>query len=172
KMYGPSVMPPQPDGVWQVVYSGRRWLESDGDDRYRRALYTYWRRTTPYPSMMAFDTPSREFCMPRRIATNTPLQALVTLNDTVYLEAAAALAEQMMALDSPERDQRLRHGFERVLMEPPSEPQLSALRKLYEQALQDTEQRQGIASAEEREKVALTIVANALLNMDAFVMKS
>lgn len=172
KMYGPSVMPPQPDGVWQVVYSGRRWLESEGEDRYRRALYTYWRRTTPYPSMMAFDSPSREFCMPRRIATNTPLQALVTLNDTVYLEAAAALAEQMLAIDSPERDQRLRFGFERVLMEPPSENQLAALRKLYEQALQDAKKRQAITVPEEREKIALTIVANALLNMDAFVMKS
>ncbi|MEL6589181.1 MAG: DUF1553 domain-containing protein, partial [Bacteroidota bacterium] len=172
KMYGPSVMPPQPDGVWQVVYSGRRWLESEGEDRYRRALYTYWRRTTPYPSMMAFDSPSREFCMPRRIATNTPLQALVTLNDTVYLEAAAALAEQMLAIDSPERDQRLRYGFERVLMESPNERQLTALRKLYDQALQDAGERQGITAPEEREKVALTIVANALLNMDAFVMKS
>lgn len=172
KMYGPSVMPPQPDGVWQVVYSGRTWLESEGEDRHRRALYTYWRRTTPYPSMTAFDTPSRELCMPRRISTNTPLQALVTLNDTVYLEAAAALADQMMAFDNPDRDERLKYGYERVLMEGPNERQLVALRKLYDQALTDAKGRQGLKDAEAAEKVALTIVANALLNMDAFVMKS
>ncbi|MEM6346154.1 MAG: DUF1553 domain-containing protein [Bacteroidota bacterium] len=172
KMYGPSVMPPQPDGVWQVVYSGRRWLESEGEDRHRRALYTYWRRTTPYPSMVAFDSPTRELCMPRRIATNTPLQALVTLNDTVYLEAAAALAAQMMAFENPERSEKLKFGFERVLMESPSERQLVALNRLYEQALMDAKERQALNDPQEIEKTALTIVANALLNMDAFVMKS
>ncbi|MDQ3395729.1 MAG: DUF1553 domain-containing protein, partial [Bacteroidota bacterium] len=75
KMLGPSVMPPQPEGVWQVVYSGLEWKTSEGEDKYRRALYTFWRRTSPYPSMTTFDSPSREFCVPRRFNTNTPLQA-------------------------------------------------------------------------------------------------
>jgi len=96
KMYGKGVMPPQPEGVWQVVYSGAKWKTSEGEDRYRRALYTYWRRTSPYPSLISFDAPSREFCFPRRIRTNTPLQSLVTLNDPVYIETAIALAQKIL----------------------------------------------------------------------------
>ena len=94
---GPPVMPPQPEGVWQVVYNGSKWETPPGDDRYRRALYTYWRRTSPYPSFMTFDASSREVCTARRVVTNTPLQALVTLNDPVYFEAARALAKRMAA---------------------------------------------------------------------------
>jgi hypothetical protein len=86
KVGGESVMPPQPDGIWNVVYSNHKW-ETMPEDKYRRGLYTFWRRTTPYPSMVSFDSPSREFCVSRRIRTNTPLQALITLNDPVYLEA-------------------------------------------------------------------------------------
>ena len=96
KMYGPSVMPPQPEGVWQVIRNVLRWEESKGEDRYRRALYTFWRRSSPYPSFISFDSPSRELCVSRRINTNTPLQALTTLNDTVYVEAARALGQLMM----------------------------------------------------------------------------
>ncbi len=91
---GPSVMPPQPDGVWRTVYSSAQWVTAEGPDRYRRGLYTYWRRTSPYPSFLTFDAPSREFCTARRIPTNTPLQALVTLNDPVYIECATALAQR------------------------------------------------------------------------------
>ena len=90
KMYGPSVMPVQPDGIWQSPYDGESWKQSTGEDLHRRALYTYWKRTAPYPSMVTFDSPSREFCQLRRLRTNTPLQALVTLNDPVYVEAARA----------------------------------------------------------------------------------
>jgi hypothetical protein len=92
KRGGPPVMPPQPEGVWQVVYSGDAWRTSEGEDRYRRAIYTFLRRTSPYPSFLAFDSTSRETCTVRRIRTNTPLAALVTLNDPVYLECAQALA--------------------------------------------------------------------------------
>ena len=95
KMHGPSVMPPQPEGIWLSPYDGGKWKESEGEDRYRRGLYTYWKRTAPYPSMTTFDAPSREFCQSRRIRTNTPLQALVTMNDPVYLESAQRLAEYM-----------------------------------------------------------------------------
>ncbi|MCA8970493.1 MAG: PSD1 domain-containing protein, partial [Planctomycetes bacterium] len=77
KRYGPPVMPVQPDGVWSIVYSADRWVTSTGEDRHRRALYTFWRRTSPYPALTIFDAPSREFCVLDRGATNTPLQALV-----------------------------------------------------------------------------------------------
>ena len=103
KMLGPSVMPMQPDGIWQSPYAGETWMPSTGEDRHRRALYTYWKRTAPYPSMVTFDSPSREFCQSRRIRTNTPLQALVTLNDPVYIEAAQALATYMQQHGSTPR---------------------------------------------------------------------
>ena len=97
KMYGPPVMPPQPEGIWRSVYSDAKWETDTGEDRYRRAIYTYWKRTSSYPSMMTFDMPSREVCTMRRIPTNTPLQALVTLNDEAYVECAAGLADRMIA---------------------------------------------------------------------------
>ena len=75
KFGGPSVMPPMPDGIWNSPYSGDRWSTSAGEDRYRRGLYTFWKRTNPYPSFMSFDAPSREVCTVRRPRTNTPLQA-------------------------------------------------------------------------------------------------
>ena len=92
KMFGPSVKPPRPNLGLRAAFGGSTdWNASPGEDRYRRGIYTSWRRTTPYPSMTTFDAPSREFCAVRRIRTNTPLQALVTLNDPVFVEASQAL---------------------------------------------------------------------------------
>src|SRR5439155_8356440 len=92
KMLGPSVYPPQPEGLWQAAFNGERtWATSTGEDRYRRGIYTFWRRTVPYPSMAAFDAPSRGLCTVRRIRTNTPLQPVVTLNAAGYAEASQAL---------------------------------------------------------------------------------
>ena len=89
KLGGPSVFPPQPAGLWQAAFNGERtWTTSQGEDRYRRGLYIFWRRTVPYPSMATFDAPSREICAIKRVRTNTPLQSFVTLNDPVYVEAA------------------------------------------------------------------------------------
>ena len=98
-MGGPSVFPPQPDGPLAGGLQRRSGPgpTSKGEDRYRRGLYTFWRRTVPYPSMATFDAPSREICTVRRVRTNTPLQALVTLNDPVYVEAAQALARRIVA---------------------------------------------------------------------------
>ena len=95
-MGGPPVMPPQPAGVWNTVYNDSKWTDATGPDRYRRAVYTYVKRTSGYPSFLMFDASDRDTSLPRRIATNTPLQALVTLNDPVYQEAAKALAERVM----------------------------------------------------------------------------
>ena len=96
KMYGPSVYPQQPPGIWNMPYNSDKWTTSEGEDRYRRSLYTFWRRTSPYPSFMTFDATSREFCQVRRVRTNTPLQALTLLNDPASFEAARALAARMM----------------------------------------------------------------------------
>ena len=96
KIGGPSVFPPQPDGIWDIPYSNDKWVTSEGEDRYRRGLYTFIRRSAAYPSFMTFDATSRESCTVRRVRTNTPLQALVTLNDEAFFEAAQALAARVL----------------------------------------------------------------------------
>src|SRR5213075_1248389 len=96
KMYGPPVRPPQPSlGLAAAFGSSLDWKTSEGEDRYRRALYIEWRRTNPYASLATFDAPNREVCALKRPRSNTPLQALVTLNDPVYVEAAQSLARRM-----------------------------------------------------------------------------
>ena len=171
RMYGPSVMPPQPEGLWKNPYDSRQWQTSEGDDRYRRAIYTYWRRTVPYPSMATFDSPSREFCVSRRIRTNTPLQALVSLNDPVFIEAAQALAERMQKAKDP-----ITAGYTYAMGTSPNREALDVLTALYTDAF--THYTEGTEDAarligdhESAELAALTIVANAILNLDQFLMK-
>lgn len=174
KMYGPSVMPLQPDGVWQVVYSGLNWITSPGEDQYRRALYTYWRRTSPYPSMITFDGPSREFCVPRRITTNTPLQALTTLNDEVYLEAAQALAQRMMHAGRVE--EQIKQGYRLAMVKEIDPAKLHDLQQLYKEALlqyeKDPEAAEKMVGKKDAALAALTVVANAIMNLDEFLTKS
>src|SRR6185436_15203929 len=106
KMYGPPVNPPQPNiGLKAAFGSDIDWKVSAGEDRHRRAIYTMWRRSNPYPPMAAFDAPNREVCTVRRNSTNTPLQSLVTLNDPVFVEAAQALARQAIKYASQSEDQ-------------------------------------------------------------------
>ena len=120
-------MPWQPEGVWQVVYSSKQWKTSPGEDRYRRALYTLWRRTSPYPSMTTFDAPSGETCTIRRIRTNTPLQALVTLNDPTLMEAAQHLADRSAREAGLERRERLARLFRLALARPPTDAEADRL---------------------------------------------
>jgi hypothetical protein len=176
KMYGPSVMPPQPDGIWQSPYNGESWKTAQGEDRYRRALYTYWKRTAPYPSMVTFDSPSREFCQVRRIRTNTPLQALVTLNDTVYLEASRKLAGWMKTQETTP-DRRISAAYRRVMVRDITPAKRDVLVRLY----QDTEKHYQANLQEacelmddgsyDAERAALTVVANTLLNLDEVITK-
>lgn len=168
KVGGPSVMPPQPPGVWKSTYNGDRWKNATGPDRYRRGLYTYLKRTSPYPAMTTFDAGSGEVCQIRRVRTNTPLQALVGLNDPAFLEAAGALSKRM-------RD--LTHGFRLVLIRAPREDELSRLQALRdtleEHYRQDPEAAADlVASAGLAEgRAALIAVANVLLNLDETLMK-
>ncbi|WP_439555561.1 DUF1553 domain-containing protein [Dyadobacter sp.] len=177
KMYGPGVMPPQPDGIWLSPYSGETWVPSQGEDKHRRAIYTYWKRTAPYPSMMTFDSPSREFCQSRRIRTNTPLQALVTLNDPVYMEAAVQLALKMRG-SAPTPQQQLRAGYRMVTFQPVSEKKLAALLNIYESALirykskpADVDSVLVYSAQKSPELAALAVSANVLLNLDGAVTK-
>jgi len=180
KMHGPSVMPPQPDGVWQVVYSGDQWITSQGEDRYRRGIYTFWRRTSPYPSMITFDAPSREFCVDRRTRSNTPLQALTLLNDQVFIEAAQALAKRMLAAPDTTLDERLAHGVQLCLAREPSPAETAQLAALYQTELQHFQQDAPAAVAmcggvvegqDAAQLAAMTVVANVLLNLDETVTK-
>lgn len=184
KMFGPSVMPPQPEGIWNVVYSGDKWITSPGEDRYRRALYTLIRRTTPYPSLLTFDGTSREVCVDRRIRTNTPLQAMVTLNDPVYVEAAQALARRMIREGGTNAYQRAAYGLKLVLGRPPKQAEVNRLVELYEQERQVFAQRRDDAvkmatdplgpvpqDMDTVEAAAWTIVANVLLNLDEVLTK-
>lgn len=180
KMYGPGVMPWQPDGIWLSPYNGARWHNSRGEDQYRRAVYTYWKRTSPYPSMITFDGAQRVVCSARRIRTNTPLQALVTLNDSVYINLARHFAGWMMEKAPASIDQQISLGYEKMLYKPIAAAKLQTLKQLYQKALagyrQDAVATKEMAGEEMKEKTpeaaAMVIVANAMLNLDEVVMKN
>ncbi|MEO2090547.1 MAG: PSD1 and planctomycete cytochrome C domain-containing protein, partial [Gemmataceae bacterium] len=134
KLYGPSVRPLRPSaGLSAAFGGGLDWQPSAGEDRHRRGLYTEWRRTSPYPSMVTFDAPSREACTLRRIRTNTPLQALVTLNDPVYVEAAQALARKA-AGQGKTTEERVTFAFRSCLGRPPTDKEVSRLVTLYDES--------------------------------------
>jgi mono/diheme cytochrome c family protein len=134
KKGGPSVHPPQPDlGLKAAFGAGIDWKTSTGEDRYRRAIYTTWRRSNPYPSMATFDAPNREVCTIRRPRTNTPLQALVTLNDPVFVEAAQALARRIVCESGPDSAEQVTRGFRLVLTRAPQPNEVKRLVKLYEE---------------------------------------
>ena len=177
KMFGPGVMPPQPDKIWQSPYSGERWVLSEGEDRYRRGVYTYWKRTSPYPSMVTFDAPSREFCQSRRILTNTPLQALVTLNDPVYLEAAEQLAINMQKRGRNPQ-QQLAEGYRMLTYKQIEQKNLDVLLKVYKEALEaykkkpaDVDSILPYRKQRSPELAALTVSANVILNLDHVITK-
>ena len=168
KIGGPPVMPPQPEGVWNTVYNDSKWKDATGPDRYRRAIYTYIKRTSGYPSFLTFDASDHDTSLARRIPTNTPLQALVTLNDPVYYEAAKAMAERMIAGEGT-LDARIKYGARCVLSRDPTDHELAALRTLYEKIIATPALRPVAASTHTRSKdlTAMTAVAGVLMNLDA-----
>jgi hypothetical protein len=178
KMYGPSVFPYQPKGIWLTPWGTTVWQQSEGEDQYRRAVYTYWKRTSPYPSMMSFDGADREVCTARRIRTNTPLQALVTLNDSAFLEAARHFALVLQKENPGNVDQQIRKGFEQAVGHEIDENSLGALKKLYETALLKYRQQPervralGTNKMVQPEQSALLVVTNAILNLDEYVTKN
>ncbi len=182
RMYGPPVRPPQPDfGLKAAFGSNTDWKTSEGDDRYRRGIYTTWRRSNPYPSMATFDAPNREVCTVRRSRTNTPLQALVTLNDPVYVEAAQAFARRVAV--EPTLERRITSAFQFCLQRDPTDGERERLAQLYEDASRHFQTDE--AAAEQMatnplgplpkelpliDAAALTVVAAALLNLDETLM--
>ena len=180
KMLGPSVMPYQPDGIWRSPYDGRTWQMSAGEDRYRRAVYTYWKRTAPYPSMLSFDGVARETCTARRIRTNTPLQALVALNDEAYLDMARKLAVKLQGAYTEPQEQ-IRIAYERATGHRMENAALATFTKLYQTALQKfrssgsdaCEMAGGINKGfDTAGTAALTVVINSIFNLDEVITKN
>ncbi len=179
KLYGEPVMPYQPEGIWNTPYNNDTWEISEGEDRYRRTIYTFWKRSAPYPLMTTFDATAREVCSARRIRTNTPLQALVTLNDEALIEAARAFAIALTKKYATPTEQ-IAGGYEKAVHLTITQEKLEILSKLYEDSLRDFQADEtawkeiltGIKSDWQRPEVAaLTVVANALFNLDEFITR-
>ena len=164
EMYGPPVHPPIPDGVWLPFQGGDKWNTPGMDDpnRYRRTIYTYMKRTIQFPMLASFDAPTREFCAPRRLPSNTPLQALMTLNDATFVEAAAALASRMQNNGaSPKK--RIRYGMQLAICRTPTGAEIKPLLNLYRSEL--------ASRGKGSETEAMTTVASVLLNLDEVMNK-
>ena len=193
EMYGPSVFPYQPKGIWMSPWNGAEWVASRGGEQYRRAMYTYWKRTAAYPAMISFDATSRELCTARRIRTNTPLQALVTLNDTVYLDMSRRFAHLLDSTSAGTPEKEVAAGYRRLMYKEIAPEKLQILMGLYKEAAERFEQRpedgakmlgggDGVAygngaayaktSAAGAAKAAMVVVCNAMLNLDEVITKN
>ncbi|HYI94879.1 MAG TPA: DUF1553 domain-containing protein [Bryobacteraceae bacterium] len=189
RLGGPSVFPYQPQNLYKGIvvaadYPGTKYVESKGDDLYRRSLYTFWKRTVPHPTMTVLDAPDREFCIVRRSSTNTPLQALTLLNDPIFVEAARKLAERSFHEGGNTVESRLEFAFTIATGRSPGEQERRVLRKTFDEmlAVYSADQKGAgslievgasttDASIPARELAAYTAVANMILNMDEVVTK-
>jgi Protein of unknown function (DUF1553) len=181
---GPSVFPPIPPSVGDTVYFGLSWPESKGDDRYRRGLYTFWKRSLPFPSLSVFDAPSGETSCPRRARSNTPLQALTTLNEQTFVEAAQAMALRVLKESGPDNKTRARYAFRLCTGRPPTPGELDKLlafwQEQYDHFENDTADAVKVASPDltnmppqiNLHKVAAwAMVSRAILNLDETITK-
>lgn len=187
---GPSVKPPQPDGLWHAVgYSGSntvRFKKDSGPDKvFRRGLYTFWKRTSPPPEMTTFDAPSREACTTRRERTNTPLQALLLLNDPQYLEAARALGQRMMKEGGKSPEERIQFAYTLATAKPMAPEDLKLTLSTFQDMLKHYQSDQKAATEliavgeskpdatlNPQELAAWTMVANLILNLDEVLSKN
>ncbi|HEY4262063.1 MAG TPA: DUF1549 and DUF1553 domain-containing protein, partial [Schlesneria sp.] len=185
---GRSVKPYQPEGVWEAVAfvgsNTREFKQDSGESLYRRSLYTFWKRTSPPPSMATFDAPSRENCTVRRPRTNTPLQALALMNDKQYVEAARKLAARMMKEGGSTPQERLNYGFRLTTARTPTAKELDVLQRTLQKQLQTFTTDKAAADKllaygdsakimdlDPGEHAAWTMVANMLINLDETITK-
>jgi hypothetical protein len=164
--------------------NSQKYVQDVGEGNYRRSLYTYWKRQSPPPNMLIFDGATREYCVVKRPRTNTPLQALVLLNDPQFVEAARAFAVRMMSEGGATADDRIRWAFRRATSRMPTAEEVKILRAVFEQQLADF-QKDGEAASkflsvgsfqpkgqcDRSELAAWTTVATMLLNLDETVTK-
>ncbi len=183
KIGGPSVRPPIPASVGDTVYGGFSWPETAGEERYRRGMYTFWKRALPFPSMLAFDAPTADSSCTRRVRSNTPLQALTTLNEKTFVEAAQAMGLRVYREGGGDERSRANYAFRLCAGRAPSERELSSLLKFYDEQLEYFEERTtdalkvGSASTNfppnvNMHKVAAwAMVSRAILNLDETITK-
>jgi hypothetical protein len=180
KMYGPSVYPYQPKGLWLSPYNSTEWKQSADEDQYRRAIYTFWKRSAPYPSMITFDGVARNMCTSRRIRTNTPLQALTTLNDSAYIDMARHFTFRVINEGGNEVKQQIKKGYQIATCHVIDDKSLEALLELYNTAYgqfkNDAEKAclifGGMGKGMNAETAALIVVTNAILNLDEVITKN
>ncbi len=183
KIGGPSVKPYQPDGLWSFG-SNSNYEQDQGEKLYRRSLYTFWKRTVPPPSMNIFDAPSRSRCTVRRPETNTPLQALVLINDPQYVEAARAAAWRVVKQDYESNKHAIENLYRMLTSKSPSNNETALLHELYSKQKQTfeihPERMKGFLQVgefevdqdyEPQQLAAFSVVANAVMNSDAFIVK-
>jgi hypothetical protein len=186
---GPSVYPPAPEFLFQppASYGPKVWSEAAGADRYRRALYTFRFRSVPYPVLQTFDAPNGDFSCVRRPRSNTPLQALATLNEPLFLECARSLALRTVAECGDRESERLEYAFRRCVSRAPTEPEAAVLLDLLHDQLQkfghegakpwdlaaaDPKQPPVLPSGTTAAEVAAwTVVSRVLLNLDETITK-
>ncbi len=190
---GKSVSPYQPPGLWEELmsredganWSAQKYVQSHGQDLYRRTMYTFWKRTSPPPALATFDAPDRETCTVRRARTNTPLQALVLWNDPTYVEAARKLAERLMNAAGPASNERIAYAFRLATTRAPNPAEAAVLNQVYEADL--AKYRHDRAAAlkllavgesprdphlDTAELAAWTNVAGVILNLDEVLNKN
>lgn len=183
KIGGPSVKPYQPPGIWEEVAlepgGTGKFVPDHGEKLYRRSMYTYWKRSAPHPTLMLFDAPTREKCTARRMRTNTPLQALATLNDPQFVEAARAFGQRLIAEGGPTAQQRIDHAFHLALGRHASAKEVTLLTQLLQQQrerfLADPKKAEEFLKVGESERdaaipavehAAWAVVASTILNLD------
>lgn len=164
---GSPVMPYQPDGVWQSPYNGKKWRKSEGKNQYRRAIYTFWKRTSAFPSMTNFDATGREVCLSRRIRTNTPLQALTLLNDSTFLDMAGVMSSKYKS-ENPET--AIASIYKNIAAKEIDDHRLHILRKLYYDSMKSYLLKEGNIPAAKTH--SLHLVTSAILNLDEVITKS
>ena len=184
KMGGPSVYPPIPASVGDTAYGGFSWAESKGEERYRRGLYTFWKRSLPFPSLSAFDAPTSETSCPRRARSNTPLQALTTLNEKTFVEAAQAMALRVIKEGGPDNRSRAAYAFELCTGRKPATTELNKLLKFWQEQYDYFEDRTAAAVSVAipdpkqmppdmnlHKVAAWAMVSRAILNLDETITK-
>jgi len=184
KIGGPPVFPYQPKDYYKGKKGGWNWNVNKDEDRYRRGMYTFWRRTTPYPTFVIFDAPDRSSCTVSRPRTNTPLQALVTLNDPQFVEAARVFGQHILTKGPKDLEGRMIYAFRRATARRPNTDELAVLKNLYQQQLahyrKNPEAAKKLASAgryprpeglDPVEHAVWTAIANALLNLDETITR-
>jgi hypothetical protein len=176
------VFPPQPEGASKLGQIQREWKASEGEDRYRRGLYTYFWRSSPHPGLMVFDAPDSTTACTRRVRSNTPLQALTLLNDEAYVEAAQALASRILKEAPPETSERLRYAFELCTSRAPDSIEQETLSRFLASQLDDFQSDPGLTESVVRnaaqydkeqlfEIAAWTATARVLMNLDEFITR-